>query len=87
VIRLTRLNGDPFALNPDLIERIDAHPDTVIALVDDTRYVVTENVDEVLDRIKQFRAEILALAHQIERDAAAGQGPNLTVVPTSKKEN
>ena len=28
MIRVTRLNGEQFALNPDLIERVEAHPDT-----------------------------------------------------------
>ncbi|HEY0509319.1 MAG TPA: flagellar FlbD family protein, partial [Blastococcus sp.] len=34
VIRVTRLNGERFALNPDLIERVEAHPDTVAFLID-----------------------------------------------------
>ena len=29
MIRVTRLNGERFALNPDLIERVEGHPDTV----------------------------------------------------------
>ena len=36
MIRVTRLNGEQFALNPDLIERVEAHPDTVAFLVDGT---------------------------------------------------
>ena len=42
MITLTRLSGTVFALNSDLIERIDATPDTVITLVDGKKYVVTE---------------------------------------------
>ena len=45
VIRVTRLNGEQFALNPDLIERVEAHPDTVAFLVDGTKYVVRESVE------------------------------------------
>ena len=37
MVTLTRLTGMPFALNPDLIERVDETPDTVITLVDGTR--------------------------------------------------
>ncbi|MBI1844112.1 MAG: flagellar FlbD family protein, partial [Actinobacteria bacterium] len=36
MIMLTRLNGQAFALNCDLVERIDITPDTVITLVDGT---------------------------------------------------
>ena len=56
MIRVTRLNGEQFALNPDLIERVEAHPDTVVFLVDGTKYVVKETVDEVLQEIREYRA-------------------------------
>ena len=48
MIRVTRLNGERFALNPDLIERVEGHPDTVAFLVDGTKYVVKESVDDWL---------------------------------------
>ncbi len=48
MITVTRLNGPAFALNPDLIERIEATPDTVIHLVGGTNYVVVESVDEII---------------------------------------
>lgn len=67
VIRVTRLNGELFALNPDLIERVEAHPDTVVFLVDGTRYVVTETVDEVLREIREYRAGILATSYEMDR--------------------
>ena len=67
MIRVTRLNGEHFALNPDLIERVEGHPDTVISLVDGTRYVVSEGVDEVLDEIREYRASILATAYEMDR--------------------
>ena len=67
MIRVTRLNGEHFALNPDLIERVEGHPDTVVFLVDGTRYVVSEGVDEVLDEIREYRASILATAYAMDR--------------------
>jgi flagellar protein FlbD len=67
VIRVTRLNGEQFALNPDLIERVEAHPDTVAFLVDGTKYVVKESVDEVLREIREFRAGILATSYEMDR--------------------
>ena len=56
MIRVTRLNGERFALNPDLIERVEGHPDTVAFLVDGTKYVIKESVDEVLQEIREYRA-------------------------------
>ena len=67
MIRVTRLNGEQFALNPDLIERVEAHPDTVAFLVDGTKYVVRESVDEVLQEIREYRASILATSYEMDR--------------------
>jgi flagellar protein FlbD len=60
MIILTRLNGEQFALNCDLVERVDAHPDTVLTLVDATKYIVAETLTEVVERIRDFRAGVLA---------------------------
>jgi flagellar protein FlbD len=65
VILLTRLNGETFALNPDLIERADATPDTVIMLVDGTKYVVAEPLAELVARIRRYRATVVADAQHI----------------------
>ncbi len=67
MIRVTRLNGERFALNPDLIERVEAHPDTVAFLVDGTKYVVKESVNEVLQEIREYRAGILATSYEMDR--------------------
>lgn len=62
MIILTRLNGPAFALNPDLIERADSTPDTVLTLVDGTKYVVVESLTELIARIRWFRASVIAAA-------------------------
>jgi flagellar protein FlbD len=62
VIQLTRLNSQAFALNTDLIERIEETPDTVLTLIDGTRYVVQEPVDDVIDRVISFRARVVERA-------------------------
>ncbi|CAA9260610.1 MAG: Flagellar protein FlbD [uncultured Blastococcus sp.] len=67
MIRVTRLNGEQFALNADLIERVEAHPDTVAFLVDGTKYVVKESVEEVLREIREYRAGILATSYEMDR--------------------
>ncbi|ABK52623.1 flagellar FlbD family protein [Acidothermus cellulolyticus 11B] len=74
MIVVTRLNGPPFALNPDLIERIDATPDTVVTLVDGVKYVVAESVEEVVARIREYRGQVLAAAYAFER----------TITPTGR---
>jgi flagellar protein FlbD len=60
MILLRRLNNAVLGLNADLIERIDATPDTVITLVDGKKYVVAESPEEVVERMVVFRANVLA---------------------------
>jgi flagellar protein FlbD len=66
MIVLTRLNGPIFALNPDLIERVEANPDTVVVLVGGARYPVAEPVEDVVERIRAYRGQVIAAAHAIE---------------------
>lgn len=68
MILLSRLNGPAFALNPDLIERAEATPDTIITLVDGTKYVITESLEELVDRVRESRASVIALAERIRFD-------------------
>lgn len=69
MITLTRLSGSVFALNSDLIERVDATPDTVVTLVDGKKYVVTESLDEVVDSVRRHRGQVLAMSSYLEAEA------------------
>jgi len=62
VIVLTRLNRSRFAVNPDLIERIQVTPDTTLIMVDGATFVVAEPLDAVIDAIVAFRARVLSTA-------------------------
>lgn len=64
MIVVTRLNGSRFAVNPDLIERIQEHPDTVLLMVNGERYVVTEAMQQVVELIIGYRARVVAAAAQ-----------------------
>jgi flagellar protein FlbD len=58
MIRVTKLNGEVFALNSDLIVNIDETPDTVLVLVTGQTFRVRESLDEVCRRVIEFRREI-----------------------------
>lgn len=64
MILLSRLNGTELGLNADLIERVEATPDTVITLIDGTKYVVSEPAREVVALIVDFRARVIARADE-----------------------
>jgi flagellar protein FlbD len=69
VILVTRFNGPEFALNPDLIERADHTPDTVVTLVDGTKYVIAESLEEFVELVREYRASIIAAAHEMTSPA------------------
>ena len=55
MIKLTRLAGEPFILNADLIRYVEARPDTFITLTTGERVVVGESMDEVLRRALAYQ--------------------------------
>ena len=85
MITLTRLSGSAFALNSDLIERVDSTPDTVITLVDGTKYVVREGLREVVDAIRDYRGAVIAESARISQQEEVAVTPptrHLVAVPT-----
>src|SRR5436853_4531944 len=76
MIILTRLNGEQFAVNCDLVERIDAHPDTVLTLVDATKYIVAETLTEVVERVRDFRAGVLVRSAELTQRILVDTGAN-----------
>ena len=55
MIKLSRLNGELFILNADLIRYVEARPDTFITLTTGERVVVMETMDEVLLRAVTYQ--------------------------------
>lgn len=78
MILLTRLNGDEIYLNPDLIERIEALPDTIVSLVDGKKYVASETPQELISRIVAFRAAVLVSAEAEAEAESDGRHPGST---------
>ena len=60
MIQLTRINHVPMVVNADLIEHIEAAPDTIISLTNGQKLVVLESIDEVVKRTIEFRRAIYA---------------------------
>ena len=50
MIKLTKLNGDEFVVNAELIRYIERRPDTYITLTTDDRFIVKESLEEVVSR-------------------------------------
>jgi flagellar protein FlbD len=59
MIKLTRLSREPLVLNSELIEYVEAIPDTVITLTTGQKLRVSESADEIVERVIEFRRAIL----------------------------
>jgi flagellar protein FlbD len=57
MIKLTRLDGESFILNADLIKYVEQRPDTFITLSSGDRVVVAESMDDVIDRAVQYQQQ------------------------------
>jgi flagellar protein FlbD len=60
MVSLTRINRTSLILNSDLIEHIQATPDTVITMTNGHNYMVLESPDCVVDRIVAYRRRFTA---------------------------
>jgi flagellar protein FlbD len=63
MIILNRLGGQQVAVNPDLIERAEPTPDTVITMLDGHKILVCESVEEIVRAIRTWRASVAAEAY------------------------
>ncbi len=59
MIRVTRLNGTSFVLNSEFIETVEATPDTVISTTTGKKFVVAETVEEIVERVINYKGRIL----------------------------
>ncbi len=58
MIYLKRMNNKEFVLNVDLIETIEETPDTVITLTNGHKMIVIESVNEVIQKIIEYKRNI-----------------------------
>ena len=77
MIIVTRLNGSEIVVNADLIETVESTPDTIVTLVDGTRYLVEESPTEIIERIKVYRAAVLRFSHdpQVTPNGSTSESP------------
>jgi flagellar protein FlbD len=65
VIAVTCRNGEHFSVDPLHIERVETDPDTIIHLVDGTKYVVDQPFEELLRTISDHRAMTVVARQQL----------------------
>lgn len=55
MIRLTRLGGERFVLNAELIKYVESRPDSYITLTTGERIVVSETLEEIVQRTLEYQ--------------------------------
>ena len=61
MISVTRLNGQKFVLNAELIRTIEESPDTIITLISGEHLVVKEPSKEIIKRVIEFERHLRRL--------------------------
>jgi flagellar protein FlbD len=64
LIKLTRLNGSEYWLNPHQIEMVERKPDTTITLLSGKKLVVKETPEQVFDQIVVYRQRLGQLGNE-----------------------
>jgi flagellar protein FlbD len=60
MIKLEKLNGSMVVVNAELIESVEAAPDTVINLVTGNRFLVKDPVDQVVAKVVEYKKKVYA---------------------------
>ena len=65
MIGVTCRNGEHFAVDPTQIERVETVPDTVIHLLDGTKYVVEDSLDGIVRSVRDHHAALLVVQKRL----------------------
>lgn len=57
MIKVTRLNNSELVINCDLIEFVEAIPETMVSLVTGKKIMISEGVDEIINRVAEFKSK------------------------------
>jgi len=58
MIKVTKLDGTEYYINPHQIECIEIRPDTVLVMLSGKTYIVREEADDVLEKIDEYRRRL-----------------------------
>ncbi|GHV95723.1 flagellar protein FlbD [Spirochaetia bacterium] len=58
MIKVTRLDGVEYYINPHQIECIEIRPDTTLVMLSGKHHIVREEVDTILEKIEVYHRRI-----------------------------
>lgn len=68
MIRITTLDQRKIALNPDLLERVEMVPETVLTLISGKKILVQESMSEIIDKFLTYKRQIAWNPQTVEGD-------------------
>ena len=71
MIPVTCRNGEHFTIDPDHIERVEATSDTTLHMVDGSKYVIDQELDQLIVAVRDHRAASLVARDRLVNGYAA----------------
>ena len=65
MIKITRLNDSILVINADMIQFLEATPDTIITLTDGRKVVAKEPVEEIIEKVIEYKHRFLVSGPQV----------------------
>lgn len=66
MIEVTKLNGQRYIINSELIEMVEMLPDTLVTMTNGKTHYVKETADVVIAKISEYKAGIMVQAAIME---------------------
>jgi len=64
MIKVTRLDGTEYYVNPRQVECIEVNPDTTLVMLSGKHHILREEVDDVLEKIEAYHRRTSPLVIQ-----------------------
>ena len=71
MIAVTCRNGEHFTIDPDHIERVETGNDTTLHMVDGSKYVIDQDLDDLIIAVRDHRAATFVARNRLVDGLAA----------------
>lgn len=58
MISITKLNNSEIIINCDLIESIEANPDSTITMTTGKKFIAKESIDDIINKVIEFKRAV-----------------------------
>ena len=71
MIAVTCRNGEHFTIDPDHIERVETGNDTTLHMVDGSKYVIAQELDDLIVAVRDHRAATFVARNRLADGSVA----------------